>query len=45
MSSVGILAIDVYFPQSYVLQSELEIANGVSQGKYTVGLGQDAMAC
>jgi hydroxymethylglutaryl-CoA synthase len=43
-NNVGILAIEVYFPQTYVLQSDMEVANGVSKGKYTIGLGQEAMA-
>ena len=44
MSGVGILAMEVYFPSLYVSQSELEQANNVSSGKYTIGLGQDNMA-
>lgn len=43
-NGVGILAIEVYFPSTYVAQEDMEVANGVSQGKYTIGLGQDAMA-
>lgn len=43
-NNVGILAMEVYFPPSYVTQQDLEIANNVSAGKYTVGLGQEAMA-
>jgi hydroxymethylglutaryl-CoA synthase len=43
-TGVGILAMEVYFPQAYVTQHDLEVANNVSQGKYTIGLGQDAMA-
>jgi len=42
--NVGILGVEVYFPSTYVSQEELEVANGVSSGKYTVGLGQEAMA-
>lgn len=42
--NVGILAMDVYFPRFYVAQSDLERYNGVPAGKYTIGLGQDAMA-
>lgn len=42
--NVGILAMDVYFPRYYVAQSDLERFNGVPAGKYTIGLGQDAMA-
>lgn len=41
---VGILALEVYFPSSYVLQKDLEKANGASEGKYTIGLGQESMA-
>jgi hydroxymethylglutaryl-CoA synthase len=41
---VGILAIEVYFPSNFVLQTDLEQANAVSAGKYTIGLGQEAMA-
>ncbi|XP_064477467.1 hydroxymethylglutaryl-CoA synthase 1-like isoform X2 [Ornithodoros turicata] len=40
---VGILAIEVYFPYLYVDQTELEAFDGVSKGKYTIGLGQDKM--
>ncbi|CAM9640747.1 unnamed protein product [Laminaria digitata] len=42
--NVGILAADVYFPSTFVTQEDLEAANGVPAGKYTIGLGQDAMA-
>ncbi|TVU48603.1 hypothetical protein EJB05_08244 [Eragrostis curvula] len=41
---VGILAMDIYFPPNCVLQEELETHDGVSKGKYTIGLGQDSMA-
>lgn len=40
---VGILAIEIYFPNQYVEQSELEEHDGVSKGKYTIGLGQQKM--
>ena len=43
-SQVGILAMEVYFPSTCVEQKALEIFNGVSTGKYTIGLGQDRMA-
>jgi hydroxymethylglutaryl-CoA synthase len=43
-ANVGILAIETYFPSLYVAQTDMERANGVSEGKYTIGLGQDAMA-
>ncbi|KAJ1885408.1 Hydroxymethylglutaryl-CoA synthase, cytoplasmic, partial [Kickxella alabastrina] len=42
--NVGVCAIDVYFPSRYVEQSELEQHDGVSSGKYTIGLGQSKMA-
>lgn len=41
--NVGILAMEVYFPSSYVNQEKLEEYDGVSKGKYTVGLGQIGM--
>jgi hydroxymethylglutaryl-CoA synthase len=41
---VGVLAMDIYFPPTCVLQEELETHDGVSKGKYTIGLGQDSMA-
>lgn len=41
--NVGILAIEVYTPSTYILQSELEEHSGVSQGKYTLGLGQEGL--
>lgn len=40
---VGILAFEIYFPYWYVDQTELEAFDGVSQGKYTIGLGQGKM--
>lgn len=40
---VGLLAMEVYFPSQYVDQAELETFDGVSAGKYTVGLGQARM--
>uniref|UniRef100_A0A7S2LNP4 Hydroxymethylglutaryl-CoA synthase n=1 Tax=Leptocylindrus danicus TaxID=163516 RepID=A0A7S2LNP4_9STRA len=42
--NVGILAIEVYTPRTYVSQSKLEEYNGVSSGKYTLGLGQNGLA-
>ncbi|BDA43888.1 Hydroxymethylglutaryl-CoA synthase, cytoplasmic [Coccomyxa sp. Obi] len=41
---VGILALEVYFPDIYVSQEELEVHDKVTKGKYTVGLGQHCMA-
>lgn len=32
---VGILAMEIYFPNAYVEQRDLEIADGVPAGKYT----------
>ena len=43
-NNVGILGMEVYFPSCYIDQKDLEKANNVSAGKYTVGLGQDAMS-
>lgn len=40
---VGIKAMEIYFPSQYVDQTELEAFDGVSAGKYTVGLGQIQM--
>ncbi|DBA00803.1 TPA: hypothetical protein N0F65_004708 [Lagenidium giganteum] len=42
--NVGILAMEAYFPATYVRQRDLEEFNGVPAGKYTIGLGQEAMA-
>ncbi|XP_015181084.1 PREDICTED: hydroxymethylglutaryl-CoA synthase 1 [Polistes dominula] len=42
-NDVGIRAIEVYFPAQYVDQTELEAYDGVSTGKYTIGLGQSKM--
>lgn len=41
--NVGILAIEVYTPSTFVSQSKLEEHYGVSQGKYTIGLGQEGL--
>ena len=38
--NVGILAIEVYTPSTYISQEDLEEHSGVSKGKYTIGLGQ-----
>ncbi|KAL3232558.1 Hydroxymethylglutaryl-CoA synthase [Nakaseomyces bracarensis] len=43
-SNVGIKAIELYLPSQYVSEAELEKYDGVSQGKYTIGLGQTNMA-
>lgn len=42
-SDVGILAMEMYVPTRFVDQKDLEKSDGV-EGKYVVGLGQDAMA-
>ncbi|KAK7205521.1 hydroxymethylglutaryl-coenzyme A synthase C terminal-domain-containing protein [Myxozyma melibiosi] len=43
-ANVGIKAIEIYFPNQCVEQSELEKFDGVPAGKYTIGLGQTKMA-
>ena len=40
---VGILGVELVFPSLFVDQTELEQFDGVSAGKYTIGLGQDRM--
>ncbi|CAZ83416.1 unnamed protein product [Tuber melanosporum] len=42
--NVGIKAIEIYFPTQCVDQAELEKFDGVSTGKYTIGLGQTKMS-
>ncbi|KAL8825555.1 MAG: hypothetical protein Q9191_004339 [Dirinaria sp. TL-2023a] len=42
--NVGIKAIEIYFPSQCVDQSALEKFDGVSEGKYTIGLGQTKMS-
>ncbi|KYG40731.1 hypothetical protein M433DRAFT_77374 [Acidomyces richmondensis BFW] len=44
--NIGIKAIELYFPSQVrcVDQAELEKFDGVSQGKYTIGLGQTKMS-
>lgn len=49
--NVGIVAMEIYFPSNYVSQEKLgslelslETFDGVSAGKYTIGLGQSKMA-
>jgi hypothetical protein len=43
-NDIGILALEAYIPKRYVSQSDLEEFDGVSSGKYTIGLGQTNMA-
>lgn len=42
--NVGILGIEIYFPNQFVSQEDLEVYDGVGKGKYTIGLGQKAMS-
>ncbi|KIJ65533.1 hypothetical protein HYDPIDRAFT_88535 [Hydnomerulius pinastri MD-312] len=42
---VGILGMEVYFPRRCISEADLEVFDGVSAGKYTIGLGQEYMAC
>ncbi|ODV84891.1 hypothetical protein CANARDRAFT_28632 [[Candida] arabinofermentans NRRL YB-2248] len=42
--NIGIKAMEIYIPGQYVSQAELESFDGVSTGKYTIGLGQTNMA-
>ncbi|KIW08430.1 hydroxymethylglutaryl-CoA synthase [Verruconis gallopava] len=42
--NIGIKAIEIYFPSQCVDQKELEKFDGVSEGKYTIGLGQTRMS-
>ncbi|KAH8833394.1 hydroxymethylglutaryl-coenzyme A synthase C terminal-domain-containing protein [Flagelloscypha sp. PMI_526] len=42
--NVGIKAMEVYFPRRCISEADLEQYDGVSQGKYTIGLGQEYMA-
>lgn len=40
---VGIISMEMVFPSLYVDQTDLELYDGVSAGKYVVGLGQSKM--
>ncbi|KAL7274115.1 3-hydroxy-3-methylglutaryl coenzyme A synthase [Rhizina undulata] len=42
--NIGIKGIEIYFPSQCVDQAELEKFDGVSTGKYTIGLGQTKMS-
>jgi len=42
--NIGILALEVYTPRTYITQSALEDHSGVSPGRYTLGLGQEGLA-
>jgi hydroxymethylglutaryl-CoA synthase len=41
--NVGILAVEVYTPSTYISQSDLEDHSGIAKGKYTLGLGQEGL--
>jgi hydroxymethylglutaryl-CoA synthase len=41
--NVGILAIEVYAPSTFISQADLEEYSGVPKGKYTIGLGQEGL--
>lgn len=41
--NVGILAVEVYTPCTYISQEDLEEHSGASKGKYTIGLGQEGL--
>lgn len=41
--NVGIKGIEIYTPNQYVSQEDLEAFDNVSKGKYTIGLGQTKM--
>ena len=43
-TDVGLIGIEIYFPSTYVDQTEYEKFNGVPKGKYTIGLGQERMS-
>ncbi|KIY66443.1 hydroxymethylglutaryl-CoA synthase [Cylindrobasidium torrendii FP15055 ss-10] len=42
--NVGVKAMEVYFPMRCISEADLEEFDGVSKGKYTIGLGQEYMA-
>lgn len=42
-SDVGIVGIELVFPSLFIDQTELEVFDGASAGKYTIGLGQSRM--
>jgi len=41
--NVGIVAMDIVFPKQYIEQAKMEEHDGVSTGKYVIGLGQQQM--
>ena len=42
--NIGILAMEVYTPRTFISQAAFEEHTGVSPGRYTLGLGQEGMA-
>ncbi|KAI0033949.1 hydroxymethylglutaryl-CoA synthase [Vararia minispora EC-137] len=42
---IGILGIEMHFPRRCISEEELEVFDGAAKGKYTIGLGQEYMAC
>ncbi|THH05986.1 hypothetical protein EW145_g4394 [Phellinidium pouzarii] len=42
---IGILGMEMYFPRRCISEEDLEVFDGVPKGKYTIGLGQQYMAC
>lgn len=42
--NVGILALEVYTPSTFISQTKLEEHAGVPPGKFTLGLGQEGLA-
>jgi hydroxymethylglutaryl-CoA synthase len=42
--NIGILGLEIYFPNQYVAQEDLEVFDKCGKGKYTIGLGQQAMS-
>ncbi len=43
-NDLGIIAMEIYFPSTYVQQEDLEKYYRASKGKFTIGLGQEKMA-
>lgn len=43
-TDVGIHALEIYFPSTYVDQTDMEVYDKAPKGKYTIGLGQLKMA-
>ena len=41
---MGIHALDIYFPSTFISQSDLESFHSIPTGKYTIGLGQSGLS-